>query len=133
MQAFHLQRLEDVSGVSGTGRVAEGVVFSNGLVALTWLSEHPTVAVYPSLEAVEAIHGHDGRTQVVVDGGLPSASPVGGTAAGPAIGAKPRRRSRGSLAAVNIGLAGVNIGFQVPAPGRAHPAGGSKALRRDRG
>jgi hypothetical protein len=65
VRAFHLLRLDDVSGVSGTGRVAEGVIFSNGLVALTWLSSYPTVSVYPSVAAVEAIHGHDGRTLLV--------------------------------------------------------------------
>src|SRR5205085_3748143 len=36
---FHLLRYEDESGVSGTGWVAEGAVFSNGWVALTWLGE----------------------------------------------------------------------------------------------
>ena len=30
MNSFILRRLEDVSGVSGTGVVAEGVEFSNG-------------------------------------------------------------------------------------------------------
>ena len=75
MRAFHLLRLDDVSGVSGTGRVAEGVVFSNGLVALTWLSPYPTVAVYPSAAAVEAIHGHDGRTLVVPEGTTSRAEP----------------------------------------------------------
>ena len=36
---FHLLRLADESGVSGTGRVAEGVIFSNGWVALVWLTD----------------------------------------------------------------------------------------------
>jgi hypothetical protein len=82
MRAFHLLRLNDVSGVSGTGRVAEGVIFSNGLVALTWLSTHPTVAVYPSIAAVEAIHGHDGKTVVVVDGIMSTNGVLHGSLAG---------------------------------------------------
>jgi hypothetical protein len=65
MQAFYLNRLVDKSQVSGTGFVAEGVVFSNGKCVLTWLSEHPSVAVYDSLEEVEKIHGHDGLTRIV--------------------------------------------------------------------
>jgi hypothetical protein len=63
--AFYLERLEDPSGVSGTGRVAEGVVFSNGWVALVWLSASPSLAFYLSLESVEAIHGHGGKTRLV--------------------------------------------------------------------
>jgi hypothetical protein len=64
---FHLLRLEDESGVSGTGWVAEGAVFSNGWVALTWLGETPSLNFYPSIEAVEAIHGHGGATRIVFD------------------------------------------------------------------
>jgi hypothetical protein len=64
---FHLLRLADESGVSGTGRVAEGVIFSNGWVALLWLTETPSMGFYPSIEAVEAIHGHSGKTRVVFD------------------------------------------------------------------
>ena len=40
MHMFYLNRLIDKSGVSGTGVVAEGVVFTNGKCVLTWLSEH---------------------------------------------------------------------------------------------
>ncbi len=64
---FHLLRTEDESGVSGTGWVAEGTVFSNGWVVLLWLSEIPSVGIYPSLQAVEHIHGHRGKTRVVFD------------------------------------------------------------------
>lgn len=64
---FHLLRLEDESGVSGTGWVAEGAVFSNGWVALTWLGETPSLNFYPSIEAVETIHGHSGATRIVFD------------------------------------------------------------------
>ena len=65
MRPFWLQRVEDESGVSGVGLVAEGVEFSNGWCALTWLTGHKSVAFYPSLEEVEAIHGHDGKTKII--------------------------------------------------------------------
>jgi hypothetical protein len=65
LRAFHLVRLQDKSGVSGTGNVAEGVVFSNGWVALCWLSERPSVALYSSIDDVDAIHGHEGNTRIV--------------------------------------------------------------------
>jgi hypothetical protein len=41
MKPFWLERVEDESGVSGVGRVAEGVIFSSGWCAVTWLTEHP--------------------------------------------------------------------------------------------
>lgn len=65
MRRFALMRDVDVSGMSGTGRVAEGVEFSNGFVALTWLSEVTSVAVYLSIEHVELIHGHRGLSRVI--------------------------------------------------------------------
>ncbi len=67
LRTFHLFRHYDESGVSGTGYVAEGVVFSNGWVALIWLSELPSMAFYPSIDAVEAIHGHGGKTRIVFE------------------------------------------------------------------
>jgi hypothetical protein len=67
VRTFHLLRLEDESGVSGTGWVAEGAVFSNGWVALIWLTETPSLNFYPTIEAVEAIHGHGGLTRVIFD------------------------------------------------------------------
>lgn len=65
MKPFRLVRAEDTTGISGTGCVAEGVVFSNGWVAMTWLSIHPSLTFYTSVDEVEAIHGHNGKTQVV--------------------------------------------------------------------
>lgn len=66
MRAFRLVREQDVTGVSGTGVVAEGVEFSSGVVALTWLSEWPTSVVFHDrgIESVEAIHGHGGATRI---------------------------------------------------------------------
>lgn len=64
---FYLNRIEDESGVSGTGRIAQGCVFDNGKVALTWLSEHPSVTVYDNIGEVRAIHGHSGKTEVVME------------------------------------------------------------------
>jgi len=67
MRSFQLHRATDVTGVSGTGIVAEGVEFEDGVVALRWLGGFPTSVVFHDrgLESVEAVHGHDGNTQVV--------------------------------------------------------------------
>ncbi len=72
MRTFALHRDEDVSGVSGTGRVAEGVEFSDGTVVLRWLTRTGSVAVYLNGADMEKVHGHDGRTRVVWDGPGPS-------------------------------------------------------------
>jgi hypothetical protein len=61
---FRLIRHEDVSGISGTGVVAEGVEFVNGMVALSWLSPHACVNVYHSVRTVEELHGHEHRTVI---------------------------------------------------------------------
>jgi hypothetical protein len=65
MRRFHLQRHVDSTGTSGVGRVAEGIQFSSGWVALTWMSAYTTVAVYANIEVVQHLHGHGGNTKVV--------------------------------------------------------------------
>lgn len=67
MRNFVLQREEDLTGVSGTGVVAEGTEFSNGTVVLVWTSQWPTSVVFhdKGMESVEHIHGHNGRTKIV--------------------------------------------------------------------
>lgn len=66
MRMFHLVREEDVSGISGTGRVAQGVEFDDGTVAMRWMTEWPTSVVFHDrgAEALEAVHGHNGRTRI---------------------------------------------------------------------
>jgi hypothetical protein len=66
-RAFHLARDIDESGISGTGIVAEGVEFSDGTVALRWMSEWPTSVVFHDrgVASVAAIHGHRGLTRIV--------------------------------------------------------------------
>ena len=62
MRTFILHRLEDMSGVSGTGVVAEGVQFEDGQVALSWLGTFHTVEISPNIETMIKIHGHNGKT-----------------------------------------------------------------------
>ncbi len=65
MRLFELHRDIDSSGVSGTGVVAQGVEFDNRQCCMTWLTEWNSVAVYPDIQTLEAIHGHGGNTRVV--------------------------------------------------------------------
>ena len=66
MRRFQLNRLEDASGVSGTGIVAHGVDFGE-YVVLYWIPEMTRLGVaglgvYHAMSEVEAIHGHNGKT-----------------------------------------------------------------------
>ena len=51
MKRFVLDRREDETGVSGTGYIAEGVLFDNGKCALAWLSRYHSVTVFDNIEA----------------------------------------------------------------------------------
>lgn len=66
IQRFELHRDVDTSGVSGTGIVAEGVIFSDGSVVVRWLGETPTTAVHADIHSVERVHGHNGATRVEI-------------------------------------------------------------------
>lgn len=68
---FHLQRHEDASGVSGVGRVAEGIVFSDGMTVLRWLSACGSTNIYNNWESVLQVHGHGGNTEIVFDDPAP--------------------------------------------------------------
>lgn len=65
MKLFEFRREVDSSGVSGTGVVAQDVIFSNGKCAVNWLTEHSSIIIYDSIEDVIAIHGHGGNTKFI--------------------------------------------------------------------
>jgi hypothetical protein len=67
LKRFHFQRNTDVSGVSGTGDVAQGVLFGDGQIAIHWEGPHSSIAIYKSLDDLLFIHGHDGATVIVWD------------------------------------------------------------------
>lgn len=60
---FEMVRDVDVSGVSGTGTVADGVIWPDGTVTLRWRGELVSTAVYPDMDTVRQIHGHGGCTR----------------------------------------------------------------------
>jgi len=66
VRRFELHRDTDETGISGTGIVAEGVEFTDGHCAMRWLPEIRSTAFYDSLSDLEHIHGHNGRTRIVV-------------------------------------------------------------------
>ena len=69
MKCFYLVRHKDISGVSGTGIVAEGVEFDDGQVAVSWFGRYHGIEIMPSVADYVAVHGHDGATELVWEGG----------------------------------------------------------------
>ena len=68
MTKFWLQRNVDVTGISGTGIVAEGVVFTDGTAVMHWLSKESTLTTFSGgLEQIERLHGHGGASVLVLD------------------------------------------------------------------
>lgn len=75
MRRFVLNRKADLTGMSGTGDVAEGVEFEDGTCAMRW-KELPTddpnyirgvratTVIYQNAASIEALHGHGGFTVV---------------------------------------------------------------------
>ena len=60
---FTVTRHLDASGVSGTGRVMDGVIFHTGQVVVCWRSDvHPSqagyssICLYPSWDAFKHVH-----------------------------------------------------------------------------
>lgn len=64
MKTFWLKRHVDISGVSGTGYVAQGCIFDTGKCALVWLTDKSSVAIYDSIDDLHEIHGHEGATEI---------------------------------------------------------------------
>ena len=68
MRKFILHRIVDVTGVSGTGAIAEGVEWSDRSVVVRWFGATPSTIVYKSAADMEQVHGHKGRTKVIWEG-----------------------------------------------------------------
>ena len=56
--------------MSGTGKVAEGAVFSDGKAVTRWLTENGSTVTWDTASVLEAktvlerIHGHGGKTEI---------------------------------------------------------------------
>jgi hypothetical protein len=62
---FLVNRIEDVSGVSGTGIVAEGCQFHDGRIAWRWISDSPSWGLADSIDEMISKHGHKGKTEII--------------------------------------------------------------------
>lgn len=67
-----LTRVTDVTGVSGTGLVATGVVWPDGRAMFRWCGAPPAghdrriqqVCLFDDVAQIDVVHGHDGATRV---------------------------------------------------------------------
>jgi hypothetical protein len=65
---FQLERDADPTGVSGTGVVAEGCLFSDGSAAIRWATSTCSSVFWDApnaAENIEKVHGHNGLSRIV--------------------------------------------------------------------
>ncbi|WP_424891821.1 hypothetical protein [Streptomyces sp. XH2] len=62
---FVLQRDHDVTGVSGTGIVADGVQWPDGAVTIRWRGLRPSTVHWNGISDADAVHGHGGATRII--------------------------------------------------------------------
>lgn len=70
VRKFHLNRVRDESGVSGTGIVAVGVVLPSGRAIMEWVSKRTnakSLGIYDDMDDLKEVHGHAGATEIVFD------------------------------------------------------------------
>ncbi len=72
----HILRNEDLHGVSGTGKVAEIIEFSNGICVVSWISAHSSTNFYNCVKDVLSVHSHSGRSLVIWDWESPDLDPM---------------------------------------------------------
>ena len=64
---FILRRHHDVTGISGTGIVADGVLFpaaGKSVAVVRWRGDRGSTVVWDHIGHVKEIHGHDGNTVI---------------------------------------------------------------------
>lgn len=66
LQEFYLLRKKDVSGVSGLGVVARGIVLPSHRVVMEWSMPFESITLFQNIGEVEKIHGHEGATELIL-------------------------------------------------------------------
>ena len=61
---FYLKRSHDITGISGTGRVAEGIQYSDGTISFRWTSSTPITSQADTIDYLIHVHGHGGTTEI---------------------------------------------------------------------
>jgi len=99
MKTFEMFRQQDETGISGTGKVIEGVIFSDGECVVRWVAEDSNarcVSIWPNFGSFMTIHVHphpDNSTRIVFSDGSVLEHKDGALAETPAP-AKARRKKK---------------------------------------
>lgn len=56
MSTFTIHRGADATGISGTGRVLDGVIFHTGQVVVCWRSQHGSITIFEHWDAFASVH-----------------------------------------------------------------------------
>jgi hypothetical protein len=64
---FHLERDVDVTGVSGTGTVAHGVMWPDGTATVRWATDRTSTQHWDRISDGYEVHTHGGNTRLVWD------------------------------------------------------------------
>ncbi len=70
-ETFTMIRNQDCSGMSGTGRVLDGIIFPCGKVVVCWRRQVNSVQIYDSFEEFMTVHveSHpDNKTEILWSG-----------------------------------------------------------------
>ena len=67
MNIYRLIRDTDISGVSGTGHIADAVEFESGKVVVSSRVSPYSLSIHNNLEAAIQVHGHNGATRFEAD------------------------------------------------------------------
>lgn len=55
-RTFYVLRETDTTGISGTGRVLDGVIFHTGQVVVCWRSAHGSITIFEDWNAFDSVH-----------------------------------------------------------------------------
>ena len=61
---FIVYREEDVNGASGTGLIASGIEFPDGMVVMRWQTDVNSTKIFDSVDDLREIHSHGGKTEI---------------------------------------------------------------------
>lgn len=66
---FYIHRSKDHTGISGTGRVAWGIMFPDGTSIIRWCTSHrsASTAIHDSLADLLDKHDHEGTEIIWMD------------------------------------------------------------------
>lgn len=53
---FTIVREADATGISGTGRVLDGVLFHTGQVVVCWRSDYGSITIFENWDAFDSVH-----------------------------------------------------------------------------